>query len=374
MGAGASLEDFDFPGGVVPPPSRGNGRPSGRDFYATLGVERSASEDEIKKGYRKAAMKFHPDKWTSKPEAERKEAEEKFKVAAEAYEVLSDKSKKERYDRYGEEGLKAGGGGGPSSSSGIVPTMGGGLPGGVFMSSGGGPGVRVSFTMGGTGMSSGRAEQIFASFLSGGDLFAGFDDDDDFPFRRRRAVPPSQPPTPLRADLLPRDATVKLVGLSNASLNERVGSVAGWNEEKSRYNVRLRDGVEVAARPVNVRQLIHKARVDLATSERFGFGSAVTGTAVFDTPSERYVVSGLPPSDYTAIKVKPENLRLPADTRINAVGLTGRPELNGRAGRVLSADSERYVVEMATTGEQVKLKFGNVISLHGHNPWVGHFG
>ncbi|PIK61911.1 putative dnaJ protein-like 1-like [Apostichopus japonicus] len=74
----------------------------GRDFYSVLGISRDASEDEIKKAYRKMALKFHPDKNKSK------EAEEKFKDVSEAYEVLSDKKKKEIYDQYGEDGLKGG--------------------------------------------------------------------------------------------------------------------------------------------------------------------------------------------------------------------------------------------------------------------------
>ena len=83
----------------------------GKDFYAILGVSKGASDDEIKKGYRKQAVKWHPDKHSSKGDAEKAEAEEKFKDAAMAYEVLSDKDKRAVYDRYGEEGLKAGGGG-----------------------------------------------------------------------------------------------------------------------------------------------------------------------------------------------------------------------------------------------------------------------
>ena len=370
MGAGASLPDDEI----------GPDRDSGRDFYAILGVSRDASEEDIKKGYRKAAVKWHPDKWASKPESEQKEAEEKFKAAAEAYEVLSDRNKKEIFDRHGEAGLKAGGSRQPAGS-GIVPM--GGLPGGVFMSSGGGPGVRVSFTMGGCGMSSGRAEQIFAQFFSGGgfgggfDPFAGWDDPDDDVFIRRRAPPPRRQPPPLRDDLLPREASVKLVGLSNAELNEGTGAIAGYDEEKRRYTVRLRPGgKEIAVKPLNVRQLIAGARIDQTTSVHFGFGaSVVAGCSVFDTPSSRYIVSGLPSGGRVALKVKPENLILPANTRVDVVGLSSRPELNGQAGRVVSADGgERYVVEMAATGEQVRLKFGNVVARHGHNPWVGVFG
>ncbi|EMS65162.1 DnaJ homolog subfamily B member 13 [Triticum urartu] len=74
----------------------------GLDYYKILGVDKAASDDDLKKAYRKLAMKWHPDKNpTSK-----KEAESKFKQISEAYEVLSDSQKRAVYDQYGEEGLK----------------------------------------------------------------------------------------------------------------------------------------------------------------------------------------------------------------------------------------------------------------------------
>jgi molecular chaperone DnaJ len=78
-----------------------------RDYYEILGVAKTATAKEIKSAYRKVAMKFHPDK-----NPDNKEAEEKFKEAAEAYEILSDADKKARYDRYGHAGVNQGGGGG----------------------------------------------------------------------------------------------------------------------------------------------------------------------------------------------------------------------------------------------------------------------
>jgi molecular chaperone DnaJ len=72
-----------------------------RDYYEVLGVGKNASEDEIKRSYRRMAMKYHPDK-----NPNNKEAETKFKECAEAYEVLSDPEKRRRYDQFGHEGLR----------------------------------------------------------------------------------------------------------------------------------------------------------------------------------------------------------------------------------------------------------------------------
>lgn len=89
----------------------------GKDYYKILGIAKNASEDDIKKAYRKMALKYHPDKNKSPG------AEEKFKDIAEAYEVLNDKKKREIFDQFGEEGLKAGAGG--SSASGFAGPNGG---------------------------------------------------------------------------------------------------------------------------------------------------------------------------------------------------------------------------------------------------------
>ncbi len=90
---------------------------SKRDYYEILEVSRSATPEEIKKAYRQQALKYHPDK-----NPNNKEAEEKFKEAAEAYEVLSDQEKRQRYDQYGHAGLGNGGAG-----------FGGGFGGGMTM-------------------------------------------------------------------------------------------------------------------------------------------------------------------------------------------------------------------------------------------------
>ena len=78
-----------------------------RDYYDVLGVSKNADEQELKKAYRKLAVQFHPDKNPGD-----KAAEEKFKEAAEAYEVLSNADKRARYDRFGHQGMGGASGGG----------------------------------------------------------------------------------------------------------------------------------------------------------------------------------------------------------------------------------------------------------------------
>ncbi|MFA4874788.1 MAG: DnaJ domain-containing protein, partial [bacterium] len=89
-----------------------------RDYYEVLGVERNASETEIKKAYRQLALKFHPDR---NPEPD---AEEQFKEASEAYEVLSDTQRRQIYDAYGHQGLEGSGFHGFTNVDDIFSSMG----------------------------------------------------------------------------------------------------------------------------------------------------------------------------------------------------------------------------------------------------------
>jgi len=120
----------------------------GKDYYKVLGVAKGASDDEIKKAYRKLALKYHPDKNQTAG------AEEKFKEIGEAYDVLSDPKKKQVYDQYGEEGLKGGMGGSGGPGAGGMPNF------------GNGPGFSYSYH--------GDPRATFSQFFGGSNPFASF--------------------------------------------------------------------------------------------------------------------------------------------------------------------------------------------------------
>jgi len=157
---------------------------AGADYYKLLGIERNANEDDIKRAYKKMALKWHPDR-NKGSEASSK----KFKEISEAFEVLSDKQKRTVYDQFGEEGLKGGGGPPPGASAGPAGAGPGGFSG--FSGFPGGGGNTFTFTSSGPGgfrQSGGFAptdpNKIFAQFfnmagMGGGGGRGRFEDDDD---------------------------------------------------------------------------------------------------------------------------------------------------------------------------------------------------
>ncbi|XP_073030239.1 uncharacterized protein [Primulina eburnea] len=165
----------------------------GVDYYKILKVDKNATDDELKKAYRKLAMKWHPDKNPNN----KTEAEAKFKEISEAYEVLSDSQKRAIYDQYGEEGLKGQ----------VPPPNAGGPDGTTFFRTGDGPNVfrfsprnandifaeffGHSSPFGGIGNGNGtRGGSKFSSSMFGDDIFSSFGGDSRHMSSGPRKAPP----------------------------------------------------------------------------------------------------------------------------------------------------------------------------------------
>ncbi|EHK26095.1 uncharacterized protein TRIVIDRAFT_215192 [Trichoderma virens Gv29-8] len=151
-------------------------------LYDTLSIKPDTSQDEIKKAYRKAALKWHPDKNKDNPNAA-----EKFKECSQAYEILSDPEKRKIYDQYGLEFLLRGGAPPPEGGPGPNAYPGaGGMPGGFsgFDFGGGMPGGTRTFHFSTGGNAKGynfmNPEDLFAEFKRSGGMHTGGPDDDDF--------------------------------------------------------------------------------------------------------------------------------------------------------------------------------------------------
>ncbi|KAK9267641.1 hypothetical protein L1049_010072 [Liquidambar formosana] len=186
----------------------------GVDYYKILQVDKNAKDEDLKKSYRKLAMKWHPDKNPNN----KKEAEAKFKQISEAYEVLSDPQKKAIYDQYGEEGLK-----------GQVPPPDAGGPGGAtFYQTGDGPtmfrfnprnandifaeffGSSSPFGGMGGGMRGGGGGSRFPGGMFSEDLFSSFGDGGRPMSQAPRKAPPIERPLPCTLEELYKGTTKKM--------------------------------------------------------------------------------------------------------------------------------------------------------------------
>ena len=276
-----------------------------KDYYKTLGLGRDASKSDIKKAYRKMAIKYHPDKNPGD-----KAAEEQFKEISEAYEVLSDPEKKQQYDQFGACGPGGGGGGAGfpgggggfhfSSGGGQDPRelfkmffgeegedpfaalfgggggspFGGGKRGGGIRFAGGNPfgGMMGGSPFGGMGMGGGMSGDSFFQCFGGGGGVGG--------------MRPDSPPKP---GILTNGTQVFVHDLTGAKEhNGKIGIVKGYDARKGRYNIDLH-GSLLALKSSNIQQLIKDVEI---------------------------------------------------------VGISSRPELNGQRGSVVSYKDNRVVVQI----------------------------
>lgn len=353
---------------------------SSSDYYEILGCPRNASDAELKKAYRKLAVKWHPDK---NPDNE--EATKNFQKVSEAFATLSDSKKRQMYDQYGEEGARAadqmgegGGGGMPGGFGGFgggggggggvhhmsqaeaaeffAHAFGGGDPfGGMFGGmGGGGPGIRFQSSTGGGGGGFGMGGDPFMDMLGGAGL-GGMGGRPGMSGMRQQSMPTM---AAKQYDVIPSGTIVSLKGLVNAAThNGDRGVIKQYIPSSKRYVVELEDEDEtLSVKPENLLQHIHVKIHDIQSQPEL---NQQTGTVITWCPNKgRYNI-------YVASKVvslKPGNVILENGTVARVDGLTGKPEMNGKWGTIKTwiKESNKYDVQLSPS-QIIRVKVDNMV-------------
>jgi len=377
-------------------------RESSDDYYKILGVSKTADDKELKKAYRKLALKYHPDKNPAP------EAEAKFKEISEAYDCLSDKEKRSAYDRFGKAGVDGG------FAAGAPEGGGGGFPGGAGGFPGGG---NVHFsTGGGTPMDSRRAEEIFAQFFGGEDPFAsmgggGFGGGGGTTRVQMGGMPPGMmfggmqqggmpggfggmqgmqgfeamqgmpggfggmgggrggvkrpAPAPTRLDAMKPGTLVTIHSVkSNPSLNGETGTIIDFDSNKDRYVINLEDspnGQEpLSLKPSNLQQIVKGVILqNIESDETLNHKSGIL--LKYNEEKDRYAIHLS--SMKRAVSVKPENVILPNEIVVTLRQIQSKPHVNGKRGTIKGYDrsSGRYKVQISKD-EIMSVKGTNVIA------------
>lgn len=299
-------------------------------YYKNLGIQKTAGDTEIKSAYRKLALKHHPDKNTDNPET----ASENFKKISEAYDVLSDKSKREIYDTYGKRGLEGNGGCGGGGFSGFGGHI---NPDDIF---------RQFFASSGGGFN-----DDFGGFGGGGFHMGG---------ERRAPRRPAPPPYPTGPEVIAKGTSVSVHSLSSKpEYNGKEGKLVGFESAKKRYRVSF-DGSEdldscVSIKTSNFVQLMPNVQLRDVTSrpQLNGCKGTIVGLS-----GDRYHVQL---SSGACVGVGLSNLILPTDARVHIHSLNAGAQYNDTTGRVVKfiEEDNRYLVEVCGN-KQLKLKSENL--------------
>jgi len=344
------------------------------DYYKVLGVERSASDSEIAKAYKKLALKYHPDKNPDNKE----QAEEQFKVITEAYEVLHDAEKRKAYDQFGKGGLQGGGGmpgGGVSFQQAdeiFKAFFGGNDPFSMFF---GGDGDDDMF--GGRGGPGGRPRVVFQNGMPGGGRgmggmpgmglpggmggfdFGGMGGMGGMPGMGKGGGKSRAPPPP---HAIPTQTVVVIRGLTKAAEhNGKSGKIASWDAGKGRYEVEIDGDTSLSLKPANLTQ---QCRVKLVGIEAQPELNGKSGQILsFDAEKGRYAIrlNERLASGRDAIGLQPASVVLPKGTRVVVQGLS-KEEFNGLMGQIMDVDDSACRYEVACqNGKTIKIKFENVL-------------
>jgi len=354
------------------------------DYYQILGCPRNADDATLKKCYRKLAVKWHPDKNPGSEEATRN-----FQKVSEAYATLSDPKKRQMYNQYGEDGVRAAEAGG---SGGDHAHPGGGMPAG-FGGFGGFPGGGGGGAGGAQHMSQEEAQQFFAHAFGGGDPFGGMfgggmgggggggfgigggGGSDPFAqfmsqsmrsgmggssMRQNMGGSVRSAPKKKEYGVIPQGTIVSLKGLVNKSeYNGDRGVVKQYVQGSKRYAVELEDSEEtLSLKPENLLQHIHVKIHDIQSQREL---NGRTGTVItWCSDKERYNIYVA--SLKKVVSLKPANVVLETGVVARVNGVESRPELNGVWGTIKDwiQDSNKYDVQLSA-GQIIRVKVENMI-------------
>lgn len=325
-------------------------------YYRVLGLDRNASDAEVKKAYRKLALELHPDKNPDDP----KKAEEDFKKVAEAYQVLHDKEARKRYDQFGKGVPSQCGpdGNGPNfSSDGMSAAMAEEIfrtffgPGASFPSAGGLGGM--TFMMHSSG---GDADHSGTGFPFG--RGGGIDLGSAMPNRARSNWHrPGRSSAPQHA--IPAGTSVVIQSLAKTpEHNGKMGSVLAWDANSGRYQVEVDGGLVLSLRPQCLLQRCSFEVVGLESKpELNGQCGEIHG---YDEARGRYLVLLASPAPQV-LSLQPSTCLLPQGTCVRLKNLS-KADLNDAMAQVVAVDREagRYIVQ-CQDGRRIKVKFENVL-------------
>ena len=313
---------------------------SSSDYYKILGINKSAKPEEIKKAYRKLALKWHPDK-NQKNKSQAKIAEENFKKIGEAYEILSDKSKRKQYDMYGKDSFINGMSDANSYNY------------GDFIPKGG----RVF------NMNNGNVKFSTFTFSNPSDIFDKFFASDSFGFadpfgesnmyikRETFTKPNSKTNTELQ-----KNTKIIIHNLQKqGDLNGHSGTIINYNSDTKRYRVRLSDGKIISLKYSNIIEMVPKVKISNLTS-KIEYNNKTGDIIDWDNVTKRFKVrlfSG------PILSIKSENIILPKETLIYIKNLTSKVHYNGKLGKIISFNGERYKINI-NTNDILSLKPENI--------------
>jgi len=320
------------------------------DFYKVLGVSKTATQKQIKKAYRKLAMKYHPDR------NKENGAADKFKKIASAYECLSDPQKRKQYDLCG--GMPGAGGMPGGMPQGMPFNMNmGGMPGGVrFVNMNGAQGMGgmagmesmlASIFGGMTGMGGTGSSPFGGGGMAGSPFFSGGE---------QWGTPFGRAASRKRNMGLKRGTTVVIGGLkSSGGYNGRQARVVRFSPEQERYTVQLQDGATISVRRANLQQQVEGININglKSRSDLNGTRGRVVG---YNDTDQRYVVQ----TKSQNARLKRENVILPPGTSVLIEGLQKAPKWNDKEGKLGQYDREsgRYIVDMGT--QKLRLRPCNI--------------